>query len=417
MFTHSQKRTEYNTSQKRGPEAFSLPTTVFVPVHTPYRTYNTCLVIIMPPSRPAPDLSPSVRRNLFSGHISRRPASGEMDQQQQPPPQQRQPQGPRRLHQRSVSTPSLSPSPARSSPFTANINDSPPPTNQTNPLFSQHALLPSPPVHASLHDSYDPTISPNRPLSPRSSAAIFPNSSIVALNPLTGRPALPHIPVLPGRLRLTDSDDDDDEEAPQIEDLTSHHRQGQNISQSDPYGAAAAAAATHPQNGGGAVDYVSHMDEEHEERAAFERDLRDRLASHRARLQRQQQQQATAHGAAVVSVSNNQHSQSSRLGRRTHRVKLVSQRDDGPDFEMGSGGYRGQQQHQHQGEHAAPPSYTTRDYDRDEEEKDQAAEKGALLSMLITKLREEVARAEDEAWMFGDTGAFRTGSSDDTGYE
>ncbi|KAL6249003.1 hypothetical protein RBB50_004066 [Rhinocladiella similis] len=364
----------------------------------------------MPPSRPAPDLSPSVRRNLFSGHISRRPASGEMDHhhhhhqqpQQQQPHQQRQPQvQSRRLHQRSVSTPSLSPSPARSSPFNANINDSPP-TN--NALFS-HSLLPSPPPHAPFQDTYDPTISPNRPVSPRSSASIFPNSSIVALNPLTGRPALPHIPVLPGHLRLTDSDDDDDddEKAAQIEDPSSHrqhHHQSQNLGQSE-----GAYAAAHSQHDG--ADYA-HIDEDYEERAAFERDLRDRLARHRARLQRR-----AAHGAVSVAANNQHvHTHPSRLSsRRAHRTtKLVSQHDGSPDIEVSSGGYH------EQDEHAAPQPYAARDRDRDEEEEDQAVEKGALLSLLMTKLREEVARAEDEAWVFGDTGLFRTGI-DDTGYE
>lgn len=353
----------------------------------------------MPPSRLGHDLSPSVRRNLFSGHITRHPAPGDMEQE---PQSQSQPHPhphphPGRIHQRSVSTPSLSPSPARSSPFNADTNRSPP----NNPLFSHPLLRPraSPTPGAFEDTTYDPTISPNRPLSPRSSAALFPNASIIAVNPLTGRPVLPHIPILPGRLRLTDSDDE-----AQIGDLTGagEGRDGGYGAQRNTY--------SHSPSVGGAADYAdlaaAEADQEREEREIFDRDLREKLARHRARLQRK------ASASASVRMPDTQHMHMhTRVGQRGHRTKLKLRHDSSPDVEIDPGGHNDDKDDHSHSHTRSPPVYMGRDRDEDE----LNAEKDELLSLLMTKLREEVARAEDEAWMFGDSMGF--GSAGDVGYE
>ncbi|KAK7890388.1 hypothetical protein LTR67_008274 [Exophiala xenobiotica] len=351
----------------------------------------------MPPSRLGTDVSPSVRRNLFSGHITRRPAQGDMDQEPQSQPHPHPHPG--RIHQRSVSTPSLSPSPAQSSPFNANTNRSPP----NNPLFSHPLLQPraSPTPGAFEDTTYDPSISPNRPLSPRSSAALFPNASIIAVNPLTGRPVLPHIPILPGRLRLTDSDGEG-----QIADLTG----GGAERRDEGYGAQRNTYPPSPSVAG-AADYAhlaaAEADQEREERESFDRDLRDKLARHRVRLQRK------ASASASVRMPDTQHMHThTRVGQRgAHRTQLKLRQDSSPDVEIDPGAYKDDKDDHSHSHNRSPPMYTGRDRDEDE----LNAEKDELLSLLMTKLREEVARAEDEAWMFGDSMGF--GSAGEVGYD
>lgn len=400
----------------------------------------------MPPSHPQPDLSPtastflsstsnpvtarSVRRNLFSAHLSRRPASGsqppsQSSSQAQPISQpqvpaqaqaQAQTQGQqnhnsqsnlprlRNPHQRSVSTPSLSPSPPRLSPFN-NVNN---PTFNPPPAQYHHASIVQPPTpqRAALNESYDPTVSPNRPLSPRSSAALFPNQSIIALNPLTGRPVLPHLPTLPGRLRLTDSDDEDDEhgeaEDEELDEANGHHDPalhsyssgvehhglpaGQYTSLSrhrarrrDPYchpppegadqaHAAAMAAAAE-------AEAEAEADEERRDRERIERLLREMMARQRAR----------AKGKAPISNASGV-SESGRRGDRSHRFR----RPQHPaDMDVDD----------HLHDEAASHGYV----DRDKGDTESEAEKEELMGLIQASLRREVARADEESWMFGDS--------------
>jgi hypothetical protein len=101
-----------------------------------------------------------------------------------------------------------------------------------------------------------------------------------------------------------------------------------------------------------------------------------------------------------------------RVGQRgAHRTKLKLRQDSSPDVEIDPGAYNDDKDDHSHSHTRSPPMYTGRD--RDEVELN--AEKDELLSLLMTKLREEVARAEDEAWMFGDSMGF--GSAGEVGYE
>ncbi|KAK5064955.1 hypothetical protein LTR84_000789 [Exophiala bonariae] len=389
----------------------------------------------------------SVRRSLFSAHLSRRPASGSQSSSQgsstqphlqpnqhptapdQEPSQHRLPRpthatnapapghappptvsqiqaaSRRYQHQRSVSTPSLSPSPPRLSPF----HNLPPAAafghNVVDITTGGPPFAPTPPRHmtaaADTYD-YDPTISPNRPLSPRSRETLFPNSSIIAVNPVTGRPILPHLPVLPGRLRLSDEDggadheDEGDEDPEGTPDAGIHHRRHHRHQPSDPdmiHTQSSTAAMMHAA----AEDEASlEADEERRDRERIERMLREMMARQRARA---------------------------KLGT-THKPSSTNMVGDGPPsgssaVNVSSGGVRKRSTHQHHGRgqrhrHMSPLEngggdehddedhelYAAEDADSEESE----AEREELMGLITASLRREVARAEDEGWMYGDSG-------------
>jgi len=108
-----------------------------------------------------------VRRNLFSTHLSRRPASGAQppqldghnDQHASQSQQQQQQHGsalPRlRSHQRSASTPSLLTLPTT----TISLPTTTPTTGRTQAYVPHPIPQLSPPHRATLADGYDPTIS------------------------------------------------------------------------------------------------------------------------------------------------------------------------------------------------------------------------------------------------------------------
>ncbi|KIW98435.1 uncharacterized protein Z519_00095 [Cladophialophora bantiana CBS 173.52] len=321
----------------------------------------------------------SVRRNLFSAHLSRRPASGVQPQSQSNSQARRhdsqsQIQGqqygsslPRlRGHQRSVSTPSLSPSPPRSSPF----HD--PPNNGTSSTFIPPPIPQlSPPHRTALADGYDPTISPHRPISPRSSAALFPNQSIIALNPLTGRPVLPKLPILPGRLRLSDSDDGhegdhaedaEDEEVAQ-EEAGTQERELSDVELHDP---SAQAYARHPRR-----------------RRARRHDPYDHHTSHIATADHAH---AAAMAAAAASAEAEAEAEADEERRDRQRIERLLR-------EM-----MARQRARAKGKIAkvskVSPSPSS--------EEDEEAEQDELMGLIMGSLRREVARADVEAWMFGE---------------
>lgn len=234
---------------------------------------------------------------------------------------------------------------------------------------------------------YDPTVSPNRPLSPRSREALFPNSSIIALNPVTGRPILPHLPVLPGRLRLTDEDgvpeheeqgDEDPDGTPDAGIRHHHHHP------SDPDMIHAAAAAE---------DEVSlEADEERRDRERIERMLREMMARQRARAKLGTHKSSSSSVAADGPASASGNGVKRRGGRRLHhgrRHRHMSplQRGDG-------------REHDPDDDDDDVHAYTA---DEDDSEGSEA-EREELMGLITASLRREVARAEDEGWMYGDGG-------------
>ncbi|OCT54681.1 hypothetical protein CLCR_02967 [Cladophialophora carrionii] len=387
--------------------------------------------------------SGSVRRNLFSTHLSRRPASGaqptqldgqndtpdspsQTQAQPPPPPQQQQQQQqqygsqlPRlRSHQRSVSTPSLSPSPPRSSPF-HNVLDGgssaafiPPPIPQL-----------SPPHRAVAADRYDPTISPNRPLSPHSSAALFPNQSIIALNPVTGRPVLPKLPVLPSRLRLTDSDDetnegqggggaDDDDEDVQVHHT--HNAAGEGFSDDDDdddddddgFHHESTVQASSRRAGHRARQHQHLNGPPHPSSVAGTRTTHTHTHAH-----------AHTHGHAHTHTHTHTHMDAQAAAVAAARAQaeavaldeLDSERRDRERIERLLREMMSRQRARAKGKSAASSTVAGAadeddDDDDDDEEEDEAqAEKEELMGLIMGSLRREVGRAEDEAWMFGES--------------
>ena len=133
----------------------------------------------MIPSRsetsPTPQARPedsSVRRNLFSAHLTRRRIPSQSSNNI-PPPTQIPPQ----TH------------------F--------PPTNYAAPTLPPPGptILPRSPFVEDLNTFYEPETT--NPISPT-------HNSIIALNPTTGRPLLPNLPTLPPHLRLSSADTSSD---------------------------------------------------------------------------------------------------------------------------------------------------------------------------------------------------------------
>ncbi|KAI1617615.1 hypothetical protein EDD36DRAFT_7359 [Exophiala viscosa] len=374
----------------------------------------------MPSSRAPPELSPmassfhsatgpttaSVRRNLFSGHLSRRPVSrtGSQDEPQMPQSVAHPPPPPsRRIHQRSVSTPSLSPSPPRLSP-THNYQAG----NGTNPPVFAHPLLrptQSPPRNSFL-DTYDPTVSPNRPLSPGATATLFPDSSIIAFDPITRKPILPHLPVLPGRLKLSDSDDEGleiIEPGQPHESLAGHGDPARaydssfhSASADTDYAHQAAMAAMSAQ-----AEAEAEADEERRGRERIERMVKDMMARQRAKVKNK---------SPASNIPAPPHHSHSRIGRRAQaQARTRLRREPNPDLdadEIDPGGY-----HVEYGdEENHSPIYTGPDIDAESD-----AEKEELMGLITASLRREVARADEEAWMFGDSGGI--GAGGDLGFE
>ncbi|KIW71649.1 hypothetical protein PV04_03790 [Phialophora macrospora] len=361
--------------------------------------------------------SASVRRNLFSTHLSRRPASGaqppQLDGQNDTPAQQQQPQQqqhgsnlPRlRSHQRSASTPSLSPSPPRSSSF-HNVLDGgsaafiPPPIPQL-----------SPPQRAAVAEGYDPTVSPNRPLSPRSSAALFPNQSIIALNPITGRPVLPKLPLLPNRLTLTDSDDETTEdreprdghgegEGEDDEDVEVHHARAaaRGGFSDDEFHDRPAQASTRRTD--------HHVRRHHNLFGHGHSHEHDQPSSASVARARTTHTHAHAHTHAHTHTHTDAQAAAIAAARAQAEAaaldELDSERRDRERIERLLREMMSRQRARAKGKSAASSTVAAAAEDEDEDEEAQE-EKEELMGLIMGSLRREVARAEEEGWMFGES--------------
>lgn len=256
---------------------------------------------------------------------------------------------------------------------------------------------------------YDLTISPNRPLSPRSRETLFPNSSIIALNPVTGRPILPHLPVLPGRLRLTDEDGglepgehedqgDEDHEGTPGASLSPnggfHHQHQHHPSDPDMIHAHSSTAA---MTRGAAEDEVSlEADEERRDRERIERLLREMMARQRARAKMGTHKPTMSNlgdgppsSSSAANVSNGVRKHGSLRGTQQQHGGSRRHRDLSP-MENGDD------------EHTDDDDeiYAVEDAESEESE----AEREELMGLITASLRREVARAEEEGWMYGDSG-------------
>lgn len=262
-----------------------------------------------------------------------------------------------------------------------------------SPVFAHPLLQPTQsPPRTSLLDTYDPTVSPNRPLSPRSTATLFPNSSIIAVNPLTGRPVLPHLPVLPGRLKLSDSDDEGLEVVetgrtgePEHGDPSRSYESYTHSPTADAdyaHQAAMAAAAAE-------AEAEAEADEERRTRERIERMLKDMMARQRARVKH------TSPAATNIPAPPPRRSRICRRAQARTRLQRQPSPDIDPDLEVDPTGYR----MEHRDDEAHSPTYPEPDVDAESD-----AEKEELMSLITASLRKEVTRADEEAWMFGDPG-------------
>ncbi|KEF61502.1 uncharacterized protein A1O9_03069 [Exophiala aquamarina CBS 119918] len=435
--------------------------------------------------------APSVRRNLFSARLSRRPASGSQSSSQgsssqqhthsnqhnqeesapalqngdvgheQEQPHHRMPRiaystavpptvsqvhvaSRRYQHQRSVSTPSLSPSPPRLSPF-RNLPPAATFSHNAATVTAPPPFAPTPPRHlTAATDNYDPTISPNRPLSPRSRESLFPNSSVIAINPVTGRPILPHLPILPGRLNLTDEDGvaqqglqsmnhgdehqedggvsrspDDGFHHPRHLSHTEHDHNDHSPGRAQPqhFYTQARAYSDHPSYQQHSHQHHQHQppdsdmnhahpstatmmraaaedeasleaDEERRDRERIERLLRELMGRQRARAN------INSNKSSSSTVGNDPPSSSSAaramassglrkhgtLGGRHQHAGITAHNDD---------------------DHVV---YAAGDEAGAEDSEESEAEREELMGLITASLRREVARAEDEGWMYGDSG-------------
>lgn len=250
-------------------------------------------------------------------------------------------------------------------------------------------------------DRYDPTTSPHRPLSPRSKDALFPNSSIIAINPTTGRPVLPHMPTLPSRLRLSDDEAD-------LESESGHQSQhyGQDTHQYDDERGhddtqnSYSRSHRHPQQAhhhipprdtdispvagmGPSTHTAAQLRAEEEAEIEADEERRDRERIERLLREMMARQRARAKSKTSVTDSHTPTSSANRRGgrRRAHDVGVDMEPSE---LELG-------------------------------DESESEAEKEELMSLITASLRREVAKADDENWMFGDLGAPGSALSRDEG--
>ncbi|ETN40501.1 uncharacterized protein HMPREF1541_04778 [Cyphellophora europaea CBS 101466] len=280
------------------------------------------------PTRTAPD---PVRRNLFSAHLSRRPASSQSTTSR-----------PSSQSQNATQPPSLPSQTRNISPFT-----SPPRLSPTHPL---------PP---SFNETYDPVVSPHRSLSPRTVATLFPSSSVVALNPSTGRPILPNLPTLPARLRLSDSDDDDEEE--EDDDDEEHDDTRGDAQYHDPVS--------------GAEAYM-------QQRGPY---------GQRPPGSKQQQQHTSANPLYPDDSPS-----ASASGSAQHDALVTDLMSR----------YRARRQQQGRSSTVANmrplQAHSAERVVEENEEAEEEEERAELMAHLMGRLRREVVRVEEEGWMFGD---------------
>jgi hypothetical protein len=244
-----------------------------------------------------------------------------------------------------------------------------------NPHTQPFTQIPPPPIpqlsptsRPLISDVYDPTISPNRPISPRSHAALFPNQSVIAVNPVTGRPLLPKIPVLPRRLRLTDSDDEDN---------------------ADEEGADEEEQEVEPHDLGDAEAGFTTEEDEPEPGTSYAR-ARQRPQMSPPAYARPPPPPAVDHDlqAALSSTAETDDEASSDRRERERIARMLAEMMD--------------RQRKRAAATSKGKASTSR---RDQEDLDGelAEEKEELMGLIMGSLRREVARLDEEAWMFGES--------------
>lgn len=163
-------------------------------------------------------------------------------------------------------------------------------------------------------------------------------------------------------------------------------------------------------------------DQERRDRERIERLLKDMMARQRARAQ--------SKAPSVVSTANTSRaSQQLRGGRRRRRDTggnnnnshnlHTQRRATTPDADIDQAG--GYFDHDHVHDHELNPSYRDRRRDRRrhldldgdgdaDSDSEAEAEREELMGLIVGSLRREVARADDEAWMFGQSSTMGAGA-------
>lgn len=336
-------------------------------------------------SRPAPnpDVPPSLRRNLFSSHLSRRPTA----------------------------------------PFPNASTDRMPDPFQSMNSASQHAqadLYQAPPRHNqptshNQHENYQSRSSPTRSLSPtKTQTYTISNSSIVALDPATGRPQLPIIPQLPSRMPEGSEEEDeadgeaniDDDDGPEDEHTLAWRRmkafEKANTSQHE--------LDLHSSSLIGPISSQQSRLHDLIDASAGGGDYRDFEKIESILSEMQSQQKARARAAIIPdswsSLSLDTPSESGISARTRGKARAITRsqveqnRSSKSENHMRVGGVGA----------TLPP-----------------ADKDELLGLIMTSLSRRVLEADEEAWMFGDerttangvsvSGSFNLAPRDELGVE
>jgi hypothetical protein len=323
------------------------------------------------PASPSRSTAEPVRRNLFSAHLSRRPISSQPEQQQPPPPSQ----------YRNIS-----------------------------PFASPPRLTPTTELPPSLSGTYDPSQSPHRPLSPRTSASIFPSNSIVAINPATGRPLIPQLPTLPAHLTLEDDEEEDDEL--EEEELSHGDEHGHASPQHLQY-------TTHlppsrPPPDPFTTDYPAH-DPHLDYDATYSQPRRQHHDSHTLHHQTHPYpEEDSVRPYAAEAAHINDLMSRYRARHQSQPQSQTHQRTQSQQHHQKVQQHASLGQHQRVHSHAtarqpfSPTSQTAAAAAGEEEEDDPVAaeEKAELMAHLMAKLRRVVESAEADAWMFGEADSF-----------
>lgn len=332
---------------------------------------------------PNPDVPPSLRRNLFSSHLSRRPTA----------------------------------------PFpNASTNRMPDPF-QSMSSADQHAQPDlyqvqsrhNQPVSHSQHENYQSRSSPTRSLSPaKMQTHVTSASSIVALDPATGRPQLPIIPQLPLRMPEGSEEEDevdgevdvDNDDGPEDEHTLAWRRmkafEKANTSQHE--------LDLHSSSLIGPISSQQSRLHELIDASTGAGDYRDFEKIESILSEMQSQQKARARAAIIPeslsSLSLDTASESGVSARTRGKARAITRSQIEQNKSSKSGN------HVRVGGVGATLS---------------PADKDELLGLIMTSLSRRVVEADEEAWMFGDerttangvsvSGSFNLAPRDELGVE
>ena len=290
----------------------------------------------------------SVRRNLFSTHLSQRPASS----RSQPSPQSNS-QPPVRLPSQPQAT--------NASTQTNNHTFAP-------PLFFDGSHSPQ----RQSSNPFSPSHSPNH-----NTPTLYPSSSIIALHPVTGRPILPTIPTLPSHLRLSSADSNS--EPPDPGDPDTHYDTGQHPSDKAP---------TATDNYWLSTEESDRADAERIEKSLVEMYYRQRQ-KHRHQQHDQDHYHASSSSSSHKNIASSmsQKPQSHDLGITTHGHSHSHTISSGPQFDNHETGLD-----EEVPEHIS--HFMSGDREADKMETDE------LMNLIMTSLRKRLTELDEERWMF-----------------